>query len=284
LRWLLLDAGNTALKWEVFPAAAAQWPDSRATPPPPRWQGTIAIDDPGLPAELARACAAMSALTGTAVPDAVLGCAVTSDARIRAIEAAIRAVNAPAVRWLAAEAQFDHDGIRLSNGYRDPAQLGADRWHALIGARAQYARSPLAVISAGTATTVDGVAADGRFLGGVIAPGVELMRASLADGTARLPLGDGQYAPHPDETHDAITTGVLDAQVGLIERRVRRIRETTGASVQVVLSGGMAATLFPLLRNLSGFGKLAHEPDLVLRGLWHRARGLAADAISQPAA
>jgi type III pantothenate kinase len=279
---LLIDAGNTALKWEVFTGATVQWPDGAQEAGPTRWRGTVAIDSPELTQELRRACAAASALTGTAVPTAVLGCAVAAEDRVRQIELAIRMVNAPAVHWLAAEAHFDHDGIELQNTYAEPARLGADRWHALIGARARFPKGPLAVISAGTATTVDGLAADGRFLGGVIVPGLELMRASLAGGTGRLPLAEGEYVPHPQNTDDAIRTGLLDAQLGLVERRVRRIREVVGGGVQVVLCGGHAGALLPQLQTLAGLGRIAQEPDLVLRGLWHHARALAAAALTSP--
>jgi len=285
VRWLLIDAGNSALKWEVFTGATVQWPAPRGEGPPvTRWQGTLPIDSPDLGAELARACSAASALTGTPVPTAVFGCAVTSDDRVRAIESAIRAVNAPLVRWLTAGTRFEHDGIELHNAYARPEQLGSDRWHALIGARGRFPRGPLAVVSAGTATTIDGLAPDGRFLGGVIAPGGDLMRRALAQGTARLPLGDGEYVPHPDNTADAIHTGVLDAQIALIERRVRRIREAVGGAVQVVLAGGRAAQLFPLLQAQSGIGKLAMEGDIVLRGLWHHARAITTEAITRPPA
>lgn len=285
MRWLLIDAGNTALKWEVFTASTVQWPGSRTgAPAATRWQGILPIDSSDLGIELARACAAASALTGSPVPSAVLGCAVTSEPRVRAIEAAIRAVNAPAVRWLKAGARFDHDGIEVQNSYPIPEQLGADRWHALIGARSRFARGTLAVVNAGTATTVDGLSADGRFLGGVIAPGCDMMRTSLAQGTARLPLSDGEYLAHPNNTDDAIHTGIFDAQMGLIERRVRRIRETAGGAVQVVLSGGKAMQLYQLLQSQNALGKLALEPDLVLRGLWHHARAIATQALTKPTA
>ena len=86
MRWLLIDAGNTALKWEVFTASTVQWPGSRTgAPAATRWQGILPIDSSDLGIELARACAAASALTGSPVPSAVLGCAVTSEPRVRAI-------------------------------------------------------------------------------------------------------------------------------------------------------------------------------------------------------
>jgi type III pantothenate kinase len=283
MRWLLIDAGNTALKWEVVLASAAQWPGSAPSEDAQRWRGTVSMDAPDFADALARACAAGSAMTGAPAPSTVLGCAVTAPDRMQVIEAAIRAANAPTVRWLDAAARFDHDGIVLHNGYAQPERLGADRWHALIGARARYARGALAVVTLGTATTVDTLDAGGRFLGGVIAPGLEMMRSALARGTGRLPLAGGDYVAHPVATDDAIRTGILDAQAGLVERRLRRIREQCGRSVQVVVSGGNALALLPLLQGHGAPGNPAHEPDLVLRGLWHHARALAAEALIKPA-
>ncbi len=278
MSWLLLDAGNTALKWELTCPAAARWREAdtpEAATAHANLRGSIAMDDPQLAAKL------LAELERAGTPTSIVGCAVTSEERVDAIDAAMRAAGLQKVQWLGAAAQFDHDGIRLRNSYRNPLQLGPDRWHALIGARARFPQGVLAVINAGTATTVDGLNEDGRFVGGIIAPGIDLMRTSLAQGTARLPLAAGEYVAHPDNSDDAICTGILDAQIGLIERRVRRIRERAGALVQVVLSGGRGPDLFALLRVQAGFGTMiAHEPDLVLRGLWHRARALASEAAT----
>jgi len=283
MRWLLLDAGNTALKWEVIPSSTTHWPGKSSSGVGQRWRGTIGIDSPELPAEIGRACAAASALTGTPTPSLIAGCAVTSRENMERIDAAVRGSGAPPVTWFGAEKQFDHDRIQVQNEYRDPGQLGADRWHALIGARARVGRGVLAVINAGTATTVDGLSAEGRFMGGTIAPGLELMRSSLAAGTARLPLAKGQYVALPDNTADAIHTGVLDAQIGYIERRIRRIREKAGGNVNLVIAGGNAAAIVAALEGESGFARLVHDPDVVLWGLWHRARANAAGALARPA-
>jgi type III pantothenate kinase len=285
--WLLLDAGNSALKWALVPGTLVQWPGAdtpaaTASIAATHYRGVVAADASGHGTELAQACALSAALDGTTAPSLVAGCAVTTPERVRDINAALQAAGARCVQWLGAAAAFNHDGIALRSAYRDPGQLGADRWHALIGGRARYPRTTLAIINAGTATTVDGVQADGTFCGGVIVPGLALMRASLAGGTARLPLAAGNYVAHPDNTDDAIQTGILDAQIGLIERRVRRIRETTGAQPHVIVAGGNGAALAALLAAAS-FGPVAQEPDLVLRGLWHHARYLATSAIA-PAA
>jgi len=281
--WLLLDAGNSTLKWMLTAGAAGEAPLGLEMPDV-LVHGMLAIEDPALDAtlaaELSRAFPHGSKSAGASVPSAAWGCAVAGADRIEAIEHAVRKTELPAVHWFGAAAQFDHRGVQLRNGYRDPAQLGSDRWHALIGARARFAHGPLIVVNAGTATTVDAIDEHGRFVGGVIAPGVELMRASLARGTARLPLATGNYRHHPDNTDDAIRTGILDAQIGLIAQRVQRLSDLAGGDVQTVLSGGNAALLHALLQAQARLGKMALEPDLVLLGLWHRARAQNIEALA----
>ena len=280
MSWLLLDVGNSTLKWSLVaqlpaPAAGSTAGFEAARPEATYAQGALAIDAPDLTQKLAaewsKAFASTAEDTPPRSPTAAWGCAVAAPDRIAAIAAALHLAGSPAAQWFGAEADFDFGGIVLHNGYCDPQQLGADRWHALIGARARFAHGALLVVNAGTATTVDAIGADGRFLGGVIAPGVALMRASLARGTARLPLAAGRYVAHPDNTDDAICTGVLDAQIGLIVQRLQRIRESVDGAVQVVVSGGNGPLLLGLLRGQAGLGTMTLEPDLVLLGLWHRA-------------
>jgi pantothenate kinase type III len=73
----------------------------------------------------------------------------------------------------------------LTNGYLDPTLLGADRWLALIGAWT-LARSALCVVDAGTAVKVDSVDANGQHLGGLIAPGIHMMREVLMNKTSDI--------------------------------------------------------------------------------------------------
>ncbi len=107
------------------------------------------------------------------------------------------------------------------NGYDNPAQLGADRWAALIGARGLHA-GPALVVMAGTATTVDCLDAQGVFRGGLILPGLDLMRRSLARNTAGLPEACGGYRVLPTNTDDAIVSGCIAATVGAIERMAKQ--------------------------------------------------------------
>jgi len=94
-------------------------------------------------------------------------------------------------------------------------------------------------VCAGTALTIDALRADGQFLGGTIAPGLMLMRNSLASGTARLGRPDGQYADYPSHTADAIYTGCLNALLAPIVQQVQRLRALDGTAT-VYLTGGDA--------------------------------------------
>jgi type III pantothenate kinase len=143
----------------------------------------------------------------------------------------------------------------------DAEQLGADRWAALIGAHT-FTQKNAVVVNAGTATTVDALSAEGEFLGGVILPGLTLMAAALAQGTAQLPHAQGQFTTLPVNTMDAITSGAILATVGAIERMAAALHERTQQPVICLLSGGAQEVLITRL-NLP---VLAVE-NLVLEGV-----------------
>lgn len=131
----------------------------------------------------------------------------------------------------------------VSNAYGRPAQLGADRWAALIGAWSMF-RGPCLVVAAGTATTVDLLGSDGGFAGGMILPGIELMKRSLAGNTAGLAHARGRFSEAPRNTADAIESGCLLAQAGAIERAFA----TMESGATCVLAGGAAGRIAPHLR------------------------------------
>ena len=147
----------------------------------------------------------------------------------------------------------------VKNGYQDPAQLGADRWAGLIGAHRLHEGACL-VVNAGTATTIDVLDAGGVFQGGVILPGVYLMRRALAGNTAQLLLTAGEYKALPRNTADAIASGCLLASAAAIERMFVRVSGQSGAVC--LLSGGAADSLSPLLDI-----PLLRIDNLVLEGL-----------------
>ena len=151
------------------------------------------------------------------------------------IEQALSARSCP-VRWMRPGASM----LGMTNRYEQPAQLGADRWAALLGVSGRYPANdkPIILATFGTATTIDTLAPGAVFEGGMILPGPALMRSSLARGTANLPhvLGDGHAFPR--NTAAAISTGVLSAQSGALWRQCRVVKEAYGTWPHVCVSGG----------------------------------------------
>ncbi len=135
----------------------------------------------------------------------------------------------------------------VHNRYKNPAQLGCDRFATLIGVRALFPDQALIVATCGTATTVDTLTAEGEFIGGMILPGLGMMATSLAVNTAQLPKIEAIHqvvSPFADNTIDAIVSGCIAAQVGAIER-VIAIHQTTYGAAQCIVAGGAASILVP---------------------------------------
>jgi type III pantothenate kinase len=162
------------------------------------------------------------------------------------------------------------EGFGVVNGYASPENLGVDRWVALIGAR-HAIRGPLVVADCGTAITVDGLDGTGLHLGGLITPGLALMRQSLASGTRSLPLSQTQTYEHlARETQAAISSGTRLAAVGLIERTVRHIAQRLSVEPTLLLTGGDADEIAAGLDIA-----VETRPNLVLEGLHLIAGGRA---------
>ncbi len=162
---------------------------------------------------------------------------------------AFEAVLARSLRQFAAQPGWVKSQARqcgVVNRYDEPEKLGSDRWAAAIGAW-NLERDACLVVNAGTATTVDALSADGEFLGGLILPGMSMMRESLAARTAGLPLvpgkAEGKVVDFPRNTVDAIWNGCIAAQTGAIERMWKKLPE----SATCLLSGGAAQDLYPAL-------------------------------------
>jgi type III pantothenate kinase len=156
----------------------------------------------------------------------------------------------------------------VKNGYRNPAQLGSDRWAALIGARHLLGARAAMVVVCGTATTIDFLSTEGVFKGGMILPGLGLMLRSLHEGTAALPDQGGEFFPYPTQTVDAIASGCQHAQAGAIERLFAMEQRTT-PDVVCVLSGGAAGAVAPRLSI-----PFELHDNLVLEGLYRISQSL----------
>ncbi|GGE69949.1 type III pantothenate kinase [Massilia psychrophila] len=210
---LLIDAGNTRIKWALAAddVPLGQWSDSGAV---------THAELNYLPASWRHAGVTRAIVSNVA------------GAKVRdQLQLMIPAVD---VTWFASV--FEMAGVR--NGYRNPGQLGCDRFAAAIGARALEPDRALVVATCGTATTIDALNLKGDFIGGMILPGLGLMAASLARNTAQLPMivaSGATAAGFADNTDDAILSGCLSAQAGAIERACGLL----GPSL-CVLSGGAA--------------------------------------------
>lgn len=144
-----------------------------------------------------------------------------------------------------------------------PGEVGADRLVNAVAAHHRYP-GPLVIVDFGTATTFDVVDASGAYLGGVIAPGINLSTEALHAAAAQLPNIAITRPPTVigRETVTAMQSGVYWGYIGLIEGLVRRIEGELGAETTVIATGGLAA-LFE-----RGTDVIHHvDPDLTIRGL-----------------
>lgn len=146
----------------------------------------------------------------------------------------------------------------VTNAYAQPEQLGIDRWLNLLALRHLYP-GQACVVDCGTAITVDFLDDLGQHLGGLISPGLTLMKKSLLHGTADLPFSEVVQCPGlADHTDAAIYCGTLYAAVGLIELVLSRQPDQQN----IILTGGDASII---ARNLAV--RTVVEPDFVLKGL-----------------
>jgi type III pantothenate kinase len=210
---LLLDAGNSRLKWGVHDGQG--WLAQGAVAH--EQIATLASQWAGWPIRSVHAASVARPAVAEAISQAAPG----------------------VVQWVRSAPSFGD----VRNHYRNPAEQGADRWLAVLAAR-QLCADDVVVACAGTALTVEALTAEGDYLGGLILPGQALMLRSLAQGTAQLDRLVGSVQTFPQGTEDALASGVLAAQCGAIERMCRQLAGHTGrAQPQVLLTGGDAASI-----------------------------------------
>jgi type III pantothenate kinase len=151
-----------------------------------------------------------------------------------------------------------------------PQELGADRLCNAVAAYAEFG-GPCVVVDFGTATTWEVVSGKGEFLGGVIAPGLEIAAEALFSRAAKLPRVE--LVPPPrvigKATIDSIQAGLMYGYVGLVEGVTKRVVDEVGGG-KVIATGGLATVI---ARHTSLFD--AVDDDLTLKGLhllWERNR------------
>ena len=233
---LLIDMGNTRLKWavcdnlDILPGLPITNPDITRNALLQLWQAIIPPD------QLAISCVSTSHLF-----DLVISVANELWPEITIIRAK-------------SEAQ----GFGIASAYQEPEKLGVDRWLGIIAGYNKY-RKALCIVGCGTAITVDAVDASGKHLGGLISPGLRLMKEALAKGTENLSLNETAYPfGLATNTDAAIHNGTLSAACGLIELVLKGQSDTT----QLLLTGGDAEAITTHISRPAII-----DPDLVLRGL-----------------
>jgi type III pantothenate kinase len=192
-------------------------------------------------------------------PEAIIACNVAGKDTQQAVSDWTQQHWGLQPEWLRAR----RSAAGVTNAYQRPQQLGIDRWSALVATHA-ITQGPACIIDCGSAVTVDVIQANGKHLGGLILPGIVMMRQALLSDTAMMP-GEQQGENTPlfaTNTNDAINGGCTYAVIATLDRIYRDVETELGSGVQRIITGGQAPALMPLLQ-----GEVQYIPDLVLRGL-----------------
>lgn len=243
---LLVDIGNTRIKWALDDGAGL------------RVTGSLVHRDIS-PAD------AMRFLAGIEGPLDVIGAVNVAGASLAdALVAACR-------QRFGVEPQFLQTSERCGdvvNGYIKAGQLGTDRWAAIVSAWQEF-RSDVCVIDAGTAVTVDLVAADGRHCGGFILPGIDLMTRALNSDTSDIEgfaAAGSEDLPASDwlgrDTRSAVARGACFALRAAVTAAADAHAASVDRPVTLVLTGGDASRLLPFPGR-----QVEERPELVLSGV-----------------
>lgn len=246
---LLVDAGNTRLKWglvrgEVISSTGSliwekQTLDQQLAA---NWQSFM--DPAQYPARIL-----LANVAGVEITQAV-------EAWATACQEAL-GVTIP-VDCVKSQAQ----AYGVQNSYAHPEGLGVDRWLALVAAR-HTVQGAACVVDCGTALTVDVISAQGVHQGGIIVPGMKLMKQSLAENTDAIPDSEGSGSELlGKDTQSALQGGALAAASGAVMQVMQQATILLGETPTAIITGGDAPLLLPMLGD-----SFRHEPDWVLKGL-----------------
>ncbi|MFT5710249.1 MAG: type III pantothenate kinase [Halioglobus sp.] len=233
---LQMDVGNSSAKWRlvVGDSSVAQ-------------RGEYSADDTHTLRQLLSISTAPDKIWISSVADEL------SEAKLRGILVGQWGVEP----WFA---RSEKQTNGLVNSYANPARMGVDRWLAMLAAREQLI-GRICIVDAGSALTIDVVAANGLHEGGYILPGPALMERALLFDTDRVRFSEeADYELTPGKsTAEAVRHGIALAQTGAVRLALAQLDIAEG---QLVLCGGGGETLQLLL---GGAGLLS--PDLVFEGL-----------------
>jgi type III pantothenate kinase len=262
---LVVDVGNSRLKW-----ALVREPYRRRQP----FSAQGAMDLTHLRGRASPLLALFRALEGSGLQSRVHVCNVAGAQLERQIRSVARQAGISQLRF--ARSTAEACGVR--NSYREAWRLGTDRWVAMIGAHHEHPDIDLCLVGIGTALTVDVLDAGGRHVGGHIIPGPRMMVESLLSRTAGIARRAGgsavleHFAPggpraallplFAHDTSTALLTGTRHACAAAIEHARHEAGRELGRRPRLILAGGAADVIAPLLRSA-----YRREDDLILRGL-----------------
>lgn len=202
------------------------------------------------------------------------------DLRLRDVDAAIVSSVVPQLvheyeavsrRYLDDALYVVGPGMRTGMPIRteNPHEVGADR---LVNAIAAFERCQTACVVAdfGTAITYDAVSEHGEYLGGVIAPGVEVSMEALSEHAAKLPKVDLE-SPRSvigRTTEQAVQSGVIYGFAGQVDGIIGRLRNVLGESTQAIATGGLASSIAPFCEEIDEVDDLLTLTGLQL--IWER--------------
>ncbi len=246
MKALLLDIGNSRIKWAWL--AGGRLGKAQAA----EYSGWGARDF------------ARRVIGSARNIERILVANVAGDGVSEALAAGARLAGAPEPERVTTQ----RNACGVTIGYIDPWRLGVDRLLAMIAAHRRFLKRPVCTAAVGTALALDLVGSDGRHWGGAIIPAPPLMISSLLDSTngiRRRAQGGASGRGHAlfgRSTRTAIEQGARYAAAAAVDRAVGEAREMVGRRPQLVLTGGGAPDLRPLIRSPSVL-----VPDLVLEGL-----------------
>lgn len=233
---LLIDIGNTRLKWAIDSQSELTMGSPFLTDTITRTLLRQIWQDLPQPRHIAIAC-------------------VTSN---RILETAVLAMTELWPGTTVIQSKTERQRLGITNAYPEYEKLGVDRWLSLIAAYQRHNQA-LCVVGCCTALTLDILDEFGKHLGGVISPGLHLMKEALANKTEQLFLPENSFPfGLAQSTEAAIYNGTLAAACGFIER----ILKNQQSDLQLVLTGGDAETIAAYLTRPALI-----DADLVLRGL-----------------
>ncbi|MBD5772613.1 type III pantothenate kinase [Marinomonas colpomeniae] len=226
-RVLVVDAGNTIVKFTAFVDADVQWVIRQEACP----------EDTNF------------------IPDAIYFASVRSEEQGKALISEIETVY-PDSALVVLNSELVECGVK--NAYKEPQRLGIDRWLSVVAAH-HLIEGDVVVVDAGTAIKVDVVNVNGQHLGGYIVPGLTMMEAALISNTARIRYEENEVGVGvglPDSTARAVTEGCYEMVLGFLERIHLQYQE-----YKWVATGGDAQSLLDRLGI-----PVERQPDLVAIG------------------